>query len=202
MGCYFQCSKSVSITALVGGDELVREAHRESVRVALDKLERYIQARIGGNHPAETTGKMVAAKFEHDNARPVDGYAAPHVHTHVVMFNVTETPDGKAHALQPRELYRSQRYATAVYQSELVSRLGQVGYEIERDSNGTPQIRGYTKEYLQASSPRRRQIEEYLAKQGTDGYAAAQIAAHRTREAKINLRPEDMQRVNRALAAQ
>lgn len=198
----FNAPKSVSITALVGGDELVREAHRESVRIALDELERYIQARIGGNHPAETTGKMIAAKFEHDNARPVDGYAAPHLHTHVVIFNVTETLDGKAHASQPRELYRSQRFATAVYQSELVSRLRQLGYEIERDANGTPQLKGYTKEYLQASSPRRKQIEEYLAKQGMEWYAAAQIAAHRTREAKINLRPEEMQRVNRVLAAE
>ncbi|MCL5670754.1 MAG: relaxase domain-containing protein, partial [Acidobacteria bacterium] len=198
----FNAPKSISITALVGGDEQVREAHRESVRLALEELERYVQARIGGNHPAETTGKMIAAKFEHDNARPVDGYAAPHLHTHVVIFNVTETLDGKTHSLQPRELYRSQRFATAVYQSELVSRLRQLCYEIERDANGTPQIMGYTLEYLKASSPRRKQIEEYLAKQGTEGYAAAQIAAHRTREAKINLHPEDMQWVNRALAAQ
>jgi conjugative relaxase-like TrwC/TraI family protein len=198
----FSAPKSISITALVGGDELIRQAHRESVAAALDELERYVQARIGGNHPAETTGKMIAAKFEHDSARPVNGYAAPQLHTHVVIFNMTETPDGKTHALQPHELYRSQRYATAVYQSELVSRLRQLGYEIERDSNGTPQIKGYTKEYLQASSPRRKQIEDYLAKQGMEGYAAAQIAAHRTREAKINLRPEEMQRVNRALAAE
>src|ERR1700688_278453 len=63
--------------ALVGGDERVREAHRESVRVALDQLEHYTQARIGGNHPPETTGKFIAAKFEHDTARPVDGYVAP-----------------------------------------------------------------------------------------------------------------------------
>jgi conjugative relaxase-like TrwC/TraI family protein len=198
----FSAPKSISITALVGGDELVRQAHRESVRAALNELERYVQARIGGNHPAETTGKMIAAKFEHDSARPVNGYAAPQLHTHVVIFNMTETPDGKSHALQPHELYKTQRFATAVYQSELVSRLRQLGYEIERDSNGTPQIKGYTKEYLQASSPRRKQIEEYLAKQGMEGYAAAQIAAHRTREAKINLRPEEMQRVNRALAAE
>jgi conjugative relaxase-like TrwC/TraI family protein len=198
----FSAPKSISITALVGGDELVREAHRESVAAALDELERYVQARIGGNHPAETTGKMIAAKFEHDSARPVNGYAAPQLHTHVVIFNVTQTPDGKTHSLQPHELYCSQRFATAVYQSELVSRLRQLGYEIERDSNRTPQIKGYTKEYLQASSPRRKQIEEYLAKQGMEGYAAAQIAAHRTREAKINLRLEEMQRVNRALAAE
>src|SRR3984893_15295634 len=38
--------KSVSLTALVGGDERVREAHRESVRIALEQLEHYTQARI------------------------------------------------------------------------------------------------------------------------------------------------------------
>ena len=53
----FSAPKSVSLTALVGGDEQVREAHRESVRVALDELERFVQARMGGNNPAETTGK-------------------------------------------------------------------------------------------------------------------------------------------------
>ena len=139
----FSAPKSVSITALVGADEQVREAHRESVKVALDELERYIQARIGGNHPAETTGKMIAAKFEHDSARPVNGYSAPQLHTHVVIFNVTETADGKSHALQPQELYRSQRYATAIYRSELASRLKQLGYEIERGRYGEFEIQGY-----------------------------------------------------------
>ena len=94
----FSAPKSVSLTALVGGDEHVREAHRESVKVALDELEKYVQARIGGNHPAETTGKWVAASFEHDSARPVDGYAAPQLHTHVVFFNLTETENGETRA--------------------------------------------------------------------------------------------------------
>ena len=62
----FSAPKSVSLTALVGGDERVRDAHREAVTVALSELEHYTQARIGGNHPAETTGRFVAAKFEHD----------------------------------------------------------------------------------------------------------------------------------------
>ncbi len=86
----FSAPKSVSLTALVGGDDRVREAHRAAVNMALDELERYTQARIGGNHPAETTGQFVAAKFEHDTARPVDGYAAPQLHTHTVIFNMTE----------------------------------------------------------------------------------------------------------------
>ena len=46
----FSAPKSVSLTALVGGDERVREAHRESVRVALDQLEHYTQAQIGRAH--------------------------------------------------------------------------------------------------------------------------------------------------------
>ena len=77
----------MSLTALVGGDDRVREAHRESVRVALDEMEKYTQARIGGDHPAETTGRWAVAKFEHDSSRPVDGYAAPQLHTHAVVFN-------------------------------------------------------------------------------------------------------------------
>jgi len=40
------------------------------VTTALTELERYTQARIGGNRAAETTGEFVAAKFEHDTARP------------------------------------------------------------------------------------------------------------------------------------
>ena len=51
----FSAPKSVSLTALVGGDTRVRQAHRESVRIALEELERYTQARIGNVHAPETT---------------------------------------------------------------------------------------------------------------------------------------------------
>src|SRR5256885_16478684 len=73
----FSAPKSVSLTAPVGGDERVREAHRESVGVALDELERYVQARIGGELPAEKNGKRGAAEVEHENTTPGEGYGAP-----------------------------------------------------------------------------------------------------------------------------
>ena len=57
----FSAPKSVSLTALVGGDHRVREAHRESVRVALGELERYTQARLGNVNAPELTGKFAAA---------------------------------------------------------------------------------------------------------------------------------------------
>jgi conjugative relaxase-like TrwC/TraI family protein len=192
--------KSVSITALVGGDDRVREAHRESVRVALNELEPYVQARLGGNRQPETTGNLVAALFEHDSARPVNGYAAPQLHTHAVVFNLTETADGTVRPLQPRELYRTQQYATAVYRSELAARLTALGYEVERGRSGQPEIAGYSREYLDASSPRRRQIEAYLAEADRAGAAAAQIAAHQTRESKLDVPHDEMQNRHQRLA--
>jgi len=197
----FSAPKSVSLTALVGGDERVREAHRASVSIAVDELEHYAQARIGGNNPAETTGKWAAAKFEHDSARPVDGYSAPQLHTHVVFFNVTQTEDGNTRAVQPREVYKSQQFATAVYQSEMASRLKMLGYELDAGKNGAPEIRGYTKEYLEASSPRSQQIKAHLEELGMDGAGPAQIAAHRTRDAKIALSPEEMLAKHQEVAA-
>lgn len=196
----FSAPKTVSLTALVGGDERVREAHEASVGTALNELEKYVQARIGGNHPAQTTGKWVAAKFEHDSARPVDGYAAPQLHTHVVFFNLTEMENGETRALQPKELYRTQQYATAVYRAELAARLQELGYEVERGRSGQPEIKGYSKEYVEASSPRRQQITEHLAEEGVRGAGAAQIAAHRTRDAKSALSAEEMFERHRALA--
>jgi conjugative relaxase-like TrwC/TraI family protein len=145
--------KSVSLTALVGGDDRVRKVHRASVRAALSELERYTQARIGNIHVPETTGRFVVATFEHDTARPVDGYAAPQLHTHAVVFNVTERESGQTRALQERSLFQSQHYATSVYRSELAMRLQGLGYEIERGKHGQPEIKGYTQEYLNASSP-------------------------------------------------
>ena len=197
----FSAPKSVSLTALVGADEAVRQAHRYSVKVALNEMERFVQARMGGNLPPETTGKWIATSFEHDSARPANGYAAPQLHTHVVLFNLTETQNGEARALQPHELYRSQQYATAIYRSELALRLKGQGYEIERGKSGQPEVVGYAREYLDASSPRSQQIRAYLEQQGVKGAGAAQIAAHQTRDDKLPaITHSEMQRMHKDMA--
>jgi len=197
----FSAPKSVSLTALVGGDDRVREAHREAVTVALNELEGYTQARIGGNRPAETTGQFVVAKFEHDTARPVDGYAAPQLHTHAVVFNMTERDNGRVRALQERGFFDSQSYATAIYQSHLTYQLRSLGYEIEPGKSGAPEIKGFTQEYLDASSPRRQQIVEAVARSGFSGPEAAQIAAHNTRDSKQILSPVEVMAAHRQIAA-
>jgi len=198
----FSAPKSVSLAALVGGDDRVREAHRAAVTVALDELERYTQARLGGNRVAETTGQFVVAKFEHDTARPVDGYAAPQLHTHAVVFNMTERENGTIRALQPQGFFDSQQFATAVYQSELTFRLRGHGYEIELGRSGAPEIKGFTQEYLDASSPRRQQIVEAVARSGFSGPEAAQIAAHNTRDGKQILSPAEVMAAHQQIAAE
>jgi conjugative relaxase-like TrwC/TraI family protein len=153
--------KSVSLAALVGGDGRIRDAHRESVNEALKELEKYLQARGGGDKPAITTGKMIAAQFEHTSSRPdrENGYAAPQLHTHVVIFNMTQTEDGKVRSVQPLELYRSQQYTTAIYRAFLAEKLQALGYEIRVDPRtGAPEIKGFSEEYLQDSSPRRKEV--------------------------------------------
>ena len=198
----FSAPKSVSLTALVGGDERIREAHSAAVTVALNELEKYTHARIGGNNPAETTGKFIAAKFEHDTARPVDGYAAPQLHTHAVIFNVTEREDGSTRALQERPFFQSKQFATAVYQSELMYRLRGLGYEIETGRSGAPEIKGYTQEYLDASSLRSLQIKDEMESKGVRGPKAAQIAAHATREKKQTLTREQVLEAHRRVAVE
>jgi conjugative relaxase-like TrwC/TraI family protein len=198
----FSAPKSVSLTALVGGDDQVRLAHREAVRVAMDELERYTQARIGGNNPPETTAQFVAAKFEHDTARPVSGYAAPQLHTHAVIFNMTGRETGEYRALQPQSLFASQQFATAIYQSELTYQLHQLGYEITAGRSGAPEIKGYTQDYLDASSPRSQQIREYLERTGRNGKEAAEIAAHSTRDHKKIHSLGEVMAAHRKLAAE
>lgn len=62
----FSAPKSVSLAALVGGDDRVREAHREAVNVALNELERYTSV-----HPELINSRFayVAVSRGSDDAR-------------------------------------------------------------------------------------------------------------------------------------
>src|SRR5208337_2236925 len=104
-------------------------------------------------------------------------------------------------ALQERGLFQSQQFATAIYQSELTYRVRQLGYEITTGRSGAPEIKGYTQEYLDASSPRSQQIREYLERTRRSGKEAAEIAAHATRDRKEIHSPAEVMAAHRKLAA-
>ena len=81
-------------------------------------------------------------------------------------------------------------------------RLRNLGYEIEPGKSGAPEIKGYSQEYLDASSPRSRQIREYMERNGVQGHESAQIAAHSTRDRKEILSPAEVLDAHRRLAAE
>src|SRR2546423_2975064 len=140
---------------------------------------------------------MIAAQFEHTAARPdhETGYAAPQLHTHVVIMNMTKTEQGEIRSVQPLELYRTQQYATAIYRTHLAEKLQGLGYQIEVDQRtGAPEIKGFSKEYLQEASPRREEVKkeaqemkERLEQEGAtvkEGAGLNQAAARTNRASK------------------
>jgi conjugative relaxase-like TrwC/TraI family protein len=108
----FTCSadKTVSIAALVFDDSRLIDAHDNAVRRAVAELEPFVQTRAKAGTEVQTTGRIAAALFRHESSRALD----PQLHTHVVIANVTRRDDGAWRAIYERDLFRAQRFATAV----------------------------------------------------------------------------------------
>src|SRR6185503_16918340 len=195
--------KSVSLAAKVGNDEGLLESHRAGVNETARRFEEYVQARGGGNNPAITTGKMIAIQFEHTSARPdrEGGYAAPQLHTHIVFFNMTQSEDGKVRSVDPDQLYKSQTFGTAVYRAHFAEKLQALGYEIRIDPRtGAPEIKGFSEEYLQNSSPRRKEVLKEKGKMKErmerEGKTVSDNARLQQAAARINRRSKNLPRQN------
>src|SRR4029453_4449167 len=168
-------TKSVSLEVLIGDDDRLREAHRQAVQQALTELERYVQSRSDGGARNVTTGNMVAAVFEHTAARPSRRGQqphlgpAPHLHTHVVIANLTQRDNGEWRAVQPLDLYRSQAFATAVYRSALARAAQALGYSVTLTGQRCEwELTGYERAHIEAFSHRRHDITQRLAEQGVN----------------------------------
>src|SRR5512146_41249 len=192
----FNAPKSVSIQALVGADTRLAQAHRAAVTRALAELEHYALSRQKGGSEWVVTENIVAARFDHVAARPArsaaDGYGPdPHIHTHVVIANMTRRPDGQWRGLDPVEIYRSPAFARAVYRSELAREVQNLGYRIDvTGADGRWELEDYTREQVMAFSRRRQDIEAEMERRGVNGAAAAQNIAHQSRLSK-DVRGED-----------
>ena len=160
----FSAPKSLVILAYMSGDEELKrgiwEDHIASVKDALAELEKYSCARVSKDK-WERSGKMLAAVFHHERARPDDksGYAAPEIHTHSVIMNMTVTEDGKVRAMQEREFFRSQSFLTAVYRIRMAERAQRRGVKLRIDQEtGAPEVAGITRAYIEAASVRHEEI--------------------------------------------
>lgn len=180
--------KSVSLTAI--HDSRVRLAHDLAAKEAFRYAERSIQVKMGGLNAPQSTGQMVAALFQHDTARPVDGYAAPHLHTHGVIFNMSRDENGQYRALNPKEMFYIQSAVESVYQNRLALELHKYGYKLGYGKNASIEIAGYSAEYMKAESPRTTEIEEEKVRIDQHGPAANSNAALNTRAPKSDDSPE------------
>ncbi len=177
----FSAPKSVSLAALVGGDDRVVEAHDRAVQRTLDWIERNVvetrmrdpetgrMIRAGGQ-------KIVAATFRHDTSRNLD----PQLHTHAVLANMVRGEDDKWRTMANEALYHRQKLIGMLYRNELAQELGGLGYRIEKShADGRFEIAGVSRETVEAFSTRRAEIEAAVAERGADGTAANPRLAER-----------------------
>ena len=199
----FSAPKSVSLTALVGGDERLIAAHDAAVREALGWLqEKALVTRTGrdGKTIEEHTGAMVAAVFRHDLSRA----AEPQLHSHAVVMNATLGAQGEWRSIWSNRLYYNAKEAGERYQQALAVRAAELGYGIVPSRNGTFELEGVPRELSQLFSSRAQAIEARLAAQGLTRASASlaqrESATLLTRGAKPEVDRERQRSQDRALA--
>lgn len=190
----FSAPKSVSVMAIVGGDERLIAAHETAVRETLQEAEKYAatRVRLAGLNENRTTGNWVVAAYTHDTSRELD----PQLHTHAVAANLTyDGTEARWKALQASGLYERRSYLTEVYRNALAREVRTLGYGIEnrRDVAGKDkgfEITGLTREILDRYSRRSAQrdaaIEEFTRRRGrapTDNEVA--VLVRETRADKL-----------------
>ena len=183
----FSAPKSVSIAALVQGDERVLEAHHQAVSKSLSVLEeRYAQTRVStaASRQKVTTGNLTAAVFTHSTSRE----AEPQLHSHCVVMNATQLPDGRWFSFSNENAIANKKLLGQIYQNELAIALQQQGYQIEPKSHGQFGLKGYSPELLQTFSTRRQQIlkliEEWEATGSKNNLALREMATLVSRKRK------------------
>lgn len=176
--------KSVSIMALVAGDDRILAAHERAVTGALDYLEEHgaLRHRMDGKLVQESTSRLIYARFTEHASRELD----PHLHTHVVVMNMTNRgADQHMASLETKAMYAEQTVAGQVYRSELAHHLREAGYEIQFDPrSGLFEIAGVPRDLIAEMSRRKQQIDEHAKENGLTGQAARRISFYETRRGK------------------
>lgn len=162
----FSAPKSVSIQALMVGDERVVAAHDAAVAQSLQLLQTFAAARRKerGLSFRERTGNLVAAAFRHELSRAQD----PQLHTHVIVMNLTRRADGQWRALSNEDLLRNVRMVGAFYRATLATKLRALEFELRATGKGGWELAGVPEAAVRLFSQRSREIERLLAAGGRD----------------------------------
>jgi conjugative relaxase-like TrwC/TraI family protein len=164
-------TKSVSILYGLGDPatgRAVLAAHHAGLAEAVGYLDENLGARRGHGGVQHVSGQgLLAVGFDHRTSREGD----PLLHTHLVIANRVQGPDGRWTALDGRDLYRHRLAADAIYRStyqrELVRSLG-VEWTAA-DTHGNREFQGMPQNLVRSFSTRTGQIDAELDRLAADG---------------------------------
>ncbi len=199
----FSAPKSVSIQALIHGDDRLINAHRKAVEAGIAFLEEKVGVRKREGKDANgkevrnfhETRKALIGRVTHMTSREGD----PHLHDHAVFLNITRNDDGTYQAMTNDRMLQYQRAAQEIYHAELSKSLERMGYSLETGKYGEPQIKGYTREQIEHFSGRAAQIETYIKEKW--GIEWAKLSREERNE-KRHLREEAWERTRKAKKVQ
>jgi conjugative relaxase-like TrwC/TraI family protein len=186
----FSSPKSVSLLA-AGGSPRVRrllaEGRDEALQVAIGYLERHglgVRRDHNGTDRYQAVGGLVAVAFDHRISRAGD----PNSHTHVLVQNAAQGPDGRWTALDSDRLYAHLMAADHLYlaaeRAALTQRLG-VRWGPVDERSGAAEIIGLdNRTLIERFSKRSEQIDQWLDTHGLSGMKASSAAAVATRAPK------------------
>lgn len=204
----FSAPKSVSLAALIGGDERILIAVERATDQALRLIERDLaKARVtrAGVTTYQKTGNLVVARFLHDLSRDAD----PQLHTHCVVMNMTQRRDGQWRSLASQmgrydeqmpktpegfleAVRHHKKYYGALFRAELAYEMTQLGYGVVKDQQGFFEITGISSAVIAAYSQRRQAITTFMQQQHFSGAKAAAVATLKTRPTKKQVDREDL----------
>jgi conjugative relaxase-like TrwC/TraI family protein len=194
----FRPHKDVSILYALGDETTgrrVAEAHQTGVRAAVAYLDGQVGTRTGRHGAEHVQGEgLLAVGFTHRTSRAGD----PLLHTHLIITNRTQGPDGLWRTLDSRDLLAHRATADAMYQAayqqELTRTLG-VRWEAP-DRWGNRAIEGVPEELRRGFSKRHEQISAELERQEANGKhrtaKLVQLVVHATRPVKSHETPETL----------
>jgi conjugative relaxase-like TrwC/TraI family protein len=164
-------TKSVSVLYGLGDpatSQAVLRAHHAGLAEAVAYLDGHLGARRGHGGVRRVSGQgVLAVGFEHRTSREGD----PLLHTHLVIANRVQGPDGRWTALDGRDLYRHRLAADAIYrasyQRELVRTLG-VEWTAA-DGHGNRELQGMSQDLVRGFSKRTGQIDQAVQELAADG---------------------------------
>jgi conjugative relaxase-like TrwC/TraI family protein len=183
-------TKSVSVLYGLGDaatGQAVLAAHYAGVREAVAYLDGHLGARRGHGGVQHVSGRgLLGVGFDHRTSREGD----PLLHTHLVVANRTQGPDGRWTALDGRDLYRHRLAADAIYRATYQGELSRA-LAVEwtaADAHGNRELAGMPEDLVRLFSKRTGQIDlEVERLEGSGRERTPRLvkwAVHVTRKAK------------------